>query len=190
MADIIKPIQDYIQQAIDDITRNLGTMQDSKGRNRFASGVTAQNVGSVEPLYKVIVGDKQTVIEVYMPYYYDFIDQGVNGWKKSRNSPYSFKRENAPIPLAPIRNFMRSRGIVPRDKTGKRVRLTNPERQLNGIAYAIGRSIKMYGIEGVPYYSSVINDEWIDGLRLQFAEVYGEAIVKGWDVVFKPADVG
>jgi hypothetical protein len=189
MDDIIKPIQDYIQAAIDNITGNLSSMTDSKGRNRFASGVTAQNVGSVEPLYKVVVGDKQTVIEVYMPPYYDFIDKGVNGYKNMQGSPYNFKLNNPPIPLAPIREFMRSRGIVPRDKGGKRVKLSNPEKQLNSIAYAIGRGIKMNGIEGVPYYSSVINDQWIDGLRLQFANVYGDAIVKGWDVIFKPAQV-
>lgn len=187
--ELIIPIEQYIQKAIDDVVSNLSTMRDSKGRNRFASGVTAQSVGSVPPLYKVVATDKQTVVEIYMPYYYDYIDKGVNGWQTTRNSPYSFKLQNRPIPLEPIRQFMRSRGIVPRDSSGKRVKLTNPERQLNSIAFAIGRKIKMNGIEGIPYYSSVINDKWIDGLRVLFANVYGDAVVKGWDIVFKDVEV-
>ena len=38
-------LETFFQTAIDKIVDNLSTMKDSKGHNRFSSGVTAQEVG-------------------------------------------------------------------------------------------------------------------------------------------------
>lgn len=176
-------IQNFIQQSIDKIADNMATMVDSKGRNRYASGNTAQSVGSDPPVYEVIQSDKEITIRIYMPYYYDFIDKGVNGLRRSLGSPYSFRKPTSP-PLAAMRDFMINRGIVPRDSSGKRTKPKNYEKALNGLAFAIGRKIKLNGIEGVPFYSNVINDEWAAELISLMGDTFGKDIVKSWDIVF------
>ena len=164
------PIKDLLQDTINRIATNMAQMVDSKGRNRYGSGNTAQSIGSEEPLYKIDVKDGLIEVDIYMPKYYDFIDKGVNGLQKGRNSPYSFRKASPP-PLAAIRQFMLNRGIVPRDGKGKRLPIT--EKRLNSLAYIIGVGIKKNGIEGVPYYSSVINDKWLTSFADTIINLYG-----------------
>jgi hypothetical protein len=83
-----------------------------------------------------------------------------------------------------MRQFMINRGIVPRDSSGKRTRPKNYDKALNGLAYAIGRKIKLNGIEGVPFYSNVINAKWEQELIALMGDTFGEDIVKKWDIVF------
>jgi hypothetical protein len=176
-------IQNFIQSSIDNIANNMASMVDSKGRNRYASGNTAQSVGGSQPVYEVVQNEREITIRIYMPYYYDFIDKGVNGLQNGRNSPYSFRKVSPP-PLAAMREFMINRGIVPRDTSGKRTRPKNYNKALNGLAYAIGRKIKLNGIEGVPFYSNVINAKWESELIALMGDTFGEDIVKKWDIIF------
>jgi hypothetical protein len=176
------PIKDLLQDTINKIAKNMATMKDSKGRNRYGSGNTAQSIGSEEPLYKINVKDGLIEVDIYMPKHYDFIDKGVNGLQKKRNSPYSFRKASPP-PLAVIRQFMLNRGIVPRGKNGKRLPTT--ESSLNSLAYIIGVSIKKNGIEGVPYYSKVINDKWVTNFADTIIRLYGNKTLEDLTVNFK-----
>lgn len=164
-------------------------MVDSKGRNRYASGNTAQSIGFEQPIYEVKQSDKAIEIFIYMPYYYDFIDKGVNGLKTPRNSPYSFRKASPP-PLPAMRKFMINRGIVPRDSTGRRTRPKDYDKALNGLAYLIGRKIKLNGFEGVPFYSSVINPQWEKEMNAELQKTFGDDIVKSWEIVFTQPKIG
>lgn len=186
--DKIEPIRLFLDDTIKKIAANLATMKDSKGRNRYASGNTAQSIGQDTPLYEVTQDTKGIVIDIYMPYYYAFIDKGVNGLNKNQGSIYSFRKASPP-PLKSIREFMMSRGIVPRKfnkTTGKfdGSRLPITEKRLNSLAYILGRSIKLNGIEGVPYYSSVINENWLTELSESVLNVYGAKVLEDITVNF------
>ena len=176
--DILK---DFFQTTIDSIAKNMATMKDSKGRNRYASGNTAKEIASEPPLYEVKQSGDVITLNLYMPSYYDFIDKGVNGLKTKHNSPYSFKKASPP-PLGAIRQFMLHRGIVPRGKDGKRLKTT--ESSLNSLAFVIGRGIKKNGIQGLPYYSSVINANWINNMSDILINLYGNDILEKVQVNF------
>lgn len=176
--DILK---DFFQTTIDKIAKNMATMKDSKGRNRYASGNTAKQIGQEAPLYEVKQSGDVITLNLFMPAHYDFIDKGVNGLEKKHNSPYSFRKASPP-PLGTIRQFMLHRGIVPRGKDGKRLKTT--EGSLNSLAFIIGRSIKKNGIEGIPYYSSVINTNWVTSVSDILLKLYGNDILDKVQVNF------
>jgi len=70
---------------------------------------------------------------------------------------------------------MFNRGIVPRDKAGKRTTPKNYEKALDQIAFLIGRKLKQTGLEPFPFYDRVINDQWVDDMRKALVFIYGKA---------------
>jgi len=187
MSKEIDFLETFFQTAIDKIVDNMSDMKDSKGRNRFASGVTAQNVGQPDAI-KVTKNVNKFIIQIYMPTYYEYIDEGVKGWANEKNNTgkFSFKKGGKPIPRQAILDFMMNRGIVPRDykslkKTKQKVKIKD---KLNQLAYIIGRSIKKKGIEAVPFYSSVINEDFYKSLETDFIEVYGDKLLNDLTFIF------
>lgn len=184
-------LETFFQTAIDKIVDNLYTMKDSKGHNRFASGVTAQNVG--QPDNKQITEYvNKWVVQIYMPSYYEFIDEGVSGWanQKKNTGKFKFKKNGRPIPREAILSFMRNRGIVyngyqsDKKKRGVKSRQSIKE-QLNQLAGRIGRSIKKKGTEGVPFYSSVMTEDFFKSFETDFLNVYGDKVLNDIEFVFK-----
>lgn len=178
----------FFQTAIDKIVSNLSTMHDSKGHNRFASGLTAQEVGQPDALQIKEYLDKW-IIQIYMPSYYQFIDEGVRGTKneKKNTGKFQFKKNGHPIPLKVIRRFMMNRGIVYKGYKGsKKVHSKQTiQDKLNQLAYVIGRSIKKKGTEGVPFYSSVINEDFLKSFQTDFLNVYGDKVLDKLTFIFK-----
>ena len=84
-----------------------------------------------------------------------FIHEGVNGTRVQRGSEFSY-RDKQP-PLEAIREWMRVKPIRLRDpKTGEFVKQT--EEKLDAAAFMIGRSIKVNGIPGVPYFKNSMSN--------------------------------
>lgn len=171
-------LQVFWQDVIDQIRVNMQTMKDRKGHNRYASGNTAQEID-----IKNIIDDvEQVLIELVFPQHAIFLDEGVQGWANQAETTgqFSFKRQNPPIPLMRIREFMRSPGrqIVPRNESGKRVKLTDPEKQLNAIAYRIRAAIKKNGINRVPFISAVFTPELINRYKALLVSIYGAQILQ------------
>jgi hypothetical protein len=184
-------LETFFQTAIDKIVSNLNTMQDSKGHNRFGSGVTAQEVGQPDNLQLTEYTNKW-VVQIYMPYYYEFIDEGVSGWQnqKKNTGRFKFKKNGRPIPREAILSFMRNRGIVydgfQDDKKKKGVKSKQSIKdKLNQLAYIIGRSIKRKGTEGVPFYSSVMTDDFFKSFETNFLDVYGDKVLNDIEFIFK-----
>jgi len=97
--------------------------------------------------------------------YGGFIHYGVNGTKKKWGSPFSYKSGTKPIPLEGIVEWMRRKGIRPRNKAGgfqkqgaKKVEIGGyiVSTQEAGLAFAIGKKIKENGIAPLPYYDLAI----------------------------------
>jgi len=184
MSEQVDFLQEFFQKAIDKIVSNLNTMKDSKGHNRFASGLTAQKVGTNDGGEPLVIKEyiNKWVVQVYMPNYYAFIDEGVRGTQNEKKNTGKFKyRKGHPIPLKVIRSFMFNRGIVYKgfkaDKKKPKSKQT-VEDKLNQLAWVIGRSIKKKGTEGVPFYSSVISDDFFKSLNTQFLDVYGDKVLE------------
>tara|TARA_R110000822_G_C15211272_1_gene483351 strand:+ start:227 stop:811 length:585 start_codon:yes stop_codon:yes gene_type:complete len=184
-------LETFFQTAIDKIVDNLSTMKDSKGHNRFGSGVTAQEVGQPDN-QQITEYASKWVVQIYMPYYYEFIDEGVSGWanEKKNTGRFKFKKNGRPIPREAILSFMRNRGIVydgfqdDKKKRGVKSKQTIKDK-LNQLAYIIGRSIKRKGTEGVPFYSSVMTDDFFKSFETNFLDVYGDKVLNDIEFVFK-----
>lgn len=184
-------LETFFQTAIDKIVDNLSTMHDSKGHNRFGSGVTAQEVGQPDN-QQITEYASKWVVQIYMPYYYEFVDEGVSGWQnqKKNTGKFKFKKNGRPIPREVILSFMRNRGIVydgfqsDKKKKGVKSKQTIKDK-LNQLAYIIGRSIKRKGTEGVPFYSSVMTDDFFKSFETNFLDVYGDKVLNDIEFVFK-----
>lgn len=184
-------LETFFQTAIDKIVDNLSTMKDSKGHNRFGSGLTAQEVGQPDN-QQITEYTNKWVVQIYMPYYYEFVDEGVSGWQnqKKNTGKFKFKKNGRPIPREVILSFMRNRGIVydgfQSDKKKKGVKSKQSIKdKLNQLAYIIGRSIKRKGTEGVPFYSSVMTDDFFKSFETNFLDVYGDKVLNDIEFVFK-----
>jgi hypothetical protein len=184
-------LETFFQTAIDKIVDNLSTMKDSKGHNRFGSGLTAQEVGQPDN-QQITEYTNKWVVQIYMPYYYEFVDEGVSGWQnqKKNTGRFKFKKNGRPIPREAILSFMRNRGIVydgfQSDKKKKGVKSKQSIKdKLNQLAYIIGRSIKRKGTEGVPFYSSVMTEDFFKSFETNFLDVYGDKVLNDIEFVFK-----
>jgi len=69
--------------------------------------------------------------------YAAFIHWGVNGTRKNRNAPYSFRSKQPP--MEPIMQWMKAKPVRLRDASGKFVKQT--ESRLRSAAFLIARSI-------------------------------------------------
>jgi hypothetical protein len=197
MSKEVEFLERFFQEAIDQIVTNLHDMKDSKGHNRYASGVTGQEVGAINKDMVNEYADKW-VVQIYMPYYYEFIDEGVRGWKneKRNTGKFQFKKNSRPIPRKVILDFMLNRGIVFNGYKGLRaskgisrtLKKQTIKDKLNQLAYVIGRSIKKKGTEGVPFYSSVISEDFIRSFETEFLNVYGDKLLNDIEFLFKPTN--
>lgn len=169
------------QQLIDQITDNLSEMRDSKGRNRYGSGMTAQLVGEYNRSFYRRSGNK-IVITVNLPEYWKFIEEGVKGTKNVRNNTGSsaYRYSDKQPPISAIRQFMRSRAVVPRSGFGKQ---NNKEQQLNSLAFVIARKIKEDGLEAFPFYSRAVTQERLDAFKRRYTDLYKEEFFR--NVEFK-----
>ena len=98
-----------------------------------------------------------------------FIHWGVNGTRKNRNAPYSFRSKQPP--MEPILQWMKAKPVRLRDASGKFVKQT--ESRLRSAAFLIARSIKRKGIEGLRYYTVAL-----ESIVPQYREELGQALAQ------------
>jgi hypothetical protein len=101
--------------------------------------------------------------------YAAFIHWGVNGTRKNRNAPYSFRSKQPP--MEPILQWMKAKPVRLRDASGKFVKQT--ESRLRSAAFLIARSIKRKGIEGLRYYTVAL-----ESIVPQYREELGQALAQ------------
>jgi hypothetical protein len=101
--------------------------------------------------------------------YAAFIHWGVNGTRKNRNAPYSFRSKQPP--MEPIMQWMKAKPVRLRDASGKFVKQT--ESRLRSAAFLIARSIKRKGIEGLRYYTVAL-----ESIVPQYQAELGQALAQ------------
>jgi hypothetical protein len=101
--------------------------------------------------------------------YAAFIHWGINGTRKNRNAPYSFRSKQPP--MEPILQWMKAKPVRLRDASGKFVKQT--ESRLRSAAFLIARSIKRKGIEELRYYTVAL-----ESIVPQYREELGQALAQ------------
>jgi hypothetical protein len=177
--ELYDSLTDYWQKIVDDLVKSLYDV------GRVASGATAQSIGALNPM-PITLTSTGFKVQISMPKYYQFIDEGVSGTKNNTNiSRFKYKTK---LPnISAIRKFMVNRGIndfsdikskrgyKPKNTTsGKR---RDAEEIRKSIAYVIARSIFENGVEPTNFYSNVINDQELIEFERQLFVEYRKYIV-------------
>ena len=170
---------EYWQQIIDKIVKELTiAYPGSSGNTRQA--ITIENVN---PIGKTNTGYK---VSLFMPDYYQFMDEGVSGAKYNTGIS-RFRYKDKMPPISAIRRFMINRGINKfsdikskrgysgtNTKSGKR---RDAEDIRKSIAFVIARSIYNYGLDKTNFYSNVINDKELLAFEQKLIDEYGDFIL-------------
>ena len=174
-AELFNSLTQYWQKIVDELVQSLYDV------GKVASGQTAQNIGAFNPKpVQLTAGGFR--IQIAMPDYYQYIDEGVSGAEKNTGisrfkykSPFSWK--NAP-PISAIRKFMLNRGIdTARQSNTKSGKRRDAEEIRNGIAFAIARSIWSKGLKRTNFYSNVINDQELLEFEAKLIQQYRKYII-------------
>lgn len=165
--DFDKVLKDFAEEVNLAAKRTLGSRKIGKNRSYGVASRSLQK--SLE--YKI--GDGKVEFGSPLPYA-AFIHWGVNGTRRNRQAPFSFKNETK-LPVPAIKEWMKAKGIKPRDKSGKFIAKVGPRGgdRVASAAYMIARSIKRNGIHGLKYYSVAL-----ESIVPQFTDKLGDALVK------------
>jgi len=167
---LIGMLNQYWQQIVDDLVKSLYDV------GRVASGATAQSIadGNTNPITITSNGFR---IQIAMPDYYQYIDEGVSG-AKNNTGISRFKYTSKMPPISAIRKFMLNRGIDPAKESnttsGKR---RDAEAIRNSIAFAISYSIWSKGLAKTNFYSDVINDQKLLDFESKLLDQYRKYII-------------
>lgn len=157
-----------LETAIEKELNNLGVnlvddLQES-ARPYRASGQLEQDIK-----FEVRETAKGFSFQLIMADYYDFLDKGVKGTKENRapKSPYSYNQKQPPS--IDIANWLRTKSLEGVVQGGKR---TPKER----LAWIIAKSIKEKGTKPTNFYTSVVNDKYLDFFRSSLIAASGKII--------------
>jgi hypothetical protein len=108
--------------------------------------------------------------------YAAFIHWGVNGTRKNRNAPYSFKYENPSSKhVDSIVQWMKDKPVRLQAVGGGFIKKKGPRGgdRVRSAAFLIARSIKRKGIEGLRYYTVAL-----ESIVPQYREELGQALAQ------------
>ena len=162
MTEFEKILKDFAEEVNLAAKRELGSRKIGKNRSYGVASRSLQK--SLE--YKISGG--RVSFGSPLPYA-AFIHWGVNGTRKNRNAPYSFRSKQPP--MEPILQWMKAKPVRLRDASGKFVKQT--ESRLRSAAFLIARSIKRKGIEGLRYYTVAL-----ESIVPQYREELGQALAQ------------
>jgi phage gpG-like protein len=158
--DFNKVLERFAEDVNNAAKRELGSRKIGKNRSY---GVASR---SLQKSLTYSLKDGQLSFGSPLPYA-AFMHWGVNGTRKNRNAPFSFRSKQPPS--GPILEWMRAKPVRLRDASGKFVKQT--ESRLKSAAFLIARSIKRNGIEGLRYYSVAL-----ESVVPQYQAELGEAL--------------
>jgi hypothetical protein len=164
--DIKKPETPLGSYIVDMGNQVVKRFQDAIAQTNGPNTLLAQ---SIQPL-PVQISDTQITIQITANDYWDFINTGVNGIQRGRNSHYNFK---TPLP---------SRDMVESLKQGMRFKgIAKPAsfKTWDSFAFAAGVNVKRYGIEGIGFYDKAISPEFIQKISKELAESFGKSVILG-----------
>lgn len=148
-------------------------------RDRVAAGVLYESID-------LVIGERS--VSVVMEDYWKFVDKGVQGNGKGKSgkrlkgvgSP--FKYRNKMPPMEAFKKHIMNRGISIKGysnkkrslRAGIRAKKGNPIEQA---AWAMAKNVQMYGIDGIKFYSDVVNDKAFGELVLAAEKLLGKQLI-------------
>lgn len=182
LKEFTKELYEFADEVNDAARRQLGSRKIGKNRSYGVATRTLQK----SLTYSISKG--KIVFESPQPYA-AFIHWGVNGTRKRRGAPFSFKYDNPsekhvdaiyqwmkdkPVRLRTAGGQFRSQQPYQSERTGK---IVDPKRS---VAYAIAKSIKRKGIVGLRYYIVAL-----ETIVPQYRDKLGSALIDDFLSAFK-----
>ena len=131
----------------------------------YVSGNLAEQIE-----FTSIINGQGFVFSLRLKDYYDYVNKGVSGTDRKRNTPYSYM-SSSKIPFYFAKQWMNNKGLfVNKGATitsiaGKQYKAGSKDSQ----AFAMARSWKEKGIKGNHFYDKVVTKERLDKLRKDLA---------------------
>ena len=167
--DFNKVLKEFAEEVNLAAKRTLGSRKIGKNRSYGVASRSLQK--SLE--YKI--GDGKVQFGSPLPYA-AFIHWGVNGTKRNRNAPFSYRFETpSKKHVDSIVQWMKDKPVRLQAVGGGFIKKKGPKGgcRVRSAAFLIARSIKRNGIHGLKYYSVAL-----ESIVPQFTDKLGEALAK------------
>ena len=131
----------------------------------YVSGDLAEQIE-----FSSIINGQGFVFTLRLKDYYDYVNKGVSGTDKKRNTPYSYMSASK-IPFYFAKRWMNNKGIFVAKGTtltslaGKKFKAGDKDNQ----AFLMARSWKEKGIKGNHFYDKVVTEKRLDKLKKDLA---------------------
>jgi len=131
----------------------------------YVSGDLAEQIE-----FTSIINGQGFVFTLRLKDYYDYVNKGVSGTDRKRNTPYSYM-SSSKIPFYFAKQWMNNKGLFVAKGTtitslaGKQYKAGSKDSQ----AFAMARSWKEKGIKGNHFYDNVVTEQRLDKLREDLA---------------------
>ena len=136
----------------------------------YVSGDLAEQID-----FTAVVNGQGYLFQLKLKKYYDYVNKGVSGTDRKRNTPYSYMSASK-IPFYFAKQWMNNKGLfVDKGTTitslaGKKYKAGDRDSQ----AFAMARSWKQNGIRGNHFYDKVVTEQRLDKLREDLTAAGGE----------------
>lgn len=168
MSEIATP-HSTIRQVLEDFGEEMIT--DLKAQllktDSYVSGDLAEQID-----FTAVVNGQGYLFQLRLKDYYDYVNKGVSGTDKKRNTPYSYMSASK-IPFYFAKQWMNNKGLfLPKGTafSSLATRKTYKVGDKDSQAFAMARSWKQNGIRGNHFYDKVVTDARIDKLQKDLAE--------------------
>ena len=131
----------------------------------YVSGDLAEQIE-----FTSVINGEGFVFSLRLKDYYDYVNKGVSGTDKKRNTPYSYM-SSSKIPFYFAKQWMNNKGLfVAKGSTitslaGKQYKVGSKDSQ----AFAMARSWKEKGTKGNHFYDNVVTEARLDKLKKDLA---------------------
>jgi len=128
----------------------------------YVSGDLAEQIE-----FTSVINGQGFVFSLRLKDYYDYVNKGVSGTDRKRNTPYSYM-SSSKIPFYFAKQWMNNKGLfLPKGTafTSLATRKTYKVGSKDSQAFAMARSWKEKGTKGNHFYDNVITDQRLDKLK-------------------------
>ena len=131
----------------------------------YVSGDLAEQIE-----FSSVINGQGFVFSLRLKDYYDYVNKGVSGTDKKRNTPYSYM-QSSKIPFYFAKQWMNNKGLFKTKGStitslaGKQYKVGSKDSQ----AFAMARSWKEKGTKGNHFYDNVVTEARLDKLKKDLA---------------------
>ena len=132
----------------------------------YVSGDLAEQIE-----FTSVINGEGFVFTLKLKDYYDYVNKGVSGTVKKRNTPYSYL-ESSKIPFYFAKQWMNNKGLFVEKGTAfssMATKKTYKAGSKDSQAFAMARSWKEKGTKGNHFYDKVVTEKRLDKLREDLA---------------------